>query len=91
VEHAKPAPDLLLNAAAQLGIRPAGVWYVGDSTWDMQAAVAARMVAVGVATGATTSSDLRSAGAVVALATLSALPGYLLPALGRPADAIVTR
>ncbi|HSM38430.1 MAG TPA: HAD family phosphatase, partial [Candidatus Limnocylindrales bacterium] len=39
VEHAKPAPDLLLRAAEELGMEPGGCWYVGDSTWDMRASV----------------------------------------------------
>ena len=52
VEHAKPAPDLLILAAQKLETRPNACWYVGDSTWDMRAAIAAGMVAVGVAYGA---------------------------------------
>ncbi len=65
VAHAKPAPDLLLLAASELGIAPAGAWYVGDSTWDMIAAVAAGMHPVAVTAGAAVSPDaLREAGAV---------------------------
>jgi len=63
VAHAKPAPDLLLKAAHQLGIEPEDAWYVGDSKWDMLAAVAAGMTPVGVATGATSEADLVEAGA----------------------------
>jgi phosphoglycolate phosphatase len=63
VENAKPAPDLLLFAAREINVEPSVVWYVGDSTWDMQAAVAAGMPAVGVATGAATKPDLKAAGA----------------------------
>jgi HAD superfamily hydrolase (TIGR01509 family) len=63
VEHAKPAPDLLLLAAERLDEDPQNCWYVGDSVWDMRAAVAARMVAVGVAYGAATEKDLYEAGA----------------------------
>jgi HAD superfamily hydrolase (TIGR01509 family) len=62
VEHAKPAPDLLLLAARKLKTQPAECWYVGDSVWDMRAAKAAGMVAVGVAYGAATKSDLAEAG-----------------------------
>lgn len=65
VEHAKPAPDLLLLAAERLELRPEQCWYIGDSTWDMQAARAARMVAVGVAYGAARPTELRDAGAQV--------------------------
>lgn len=78
VEHAKPAPDLLLLAASELGVAPEQAWYVGDSTWDMRAAVAAGMAPIGVLAGAAvTGADLREAGAAVVLDTLDAfeLPG----------------
>jgi HAD superfamily hydrolase (TIGR01509 family) len=77
VEHAKPAPDLLLLAAQNLGQQPAACWYVGDSTWDMRAARAADMVAVGVAYGAVGESELCEAGADVVTA-LAELKGELL-------------
>jgi len=65
VEHAKPAPDLLILAAEKLKTRPNACWYIGDSTWDMRAAIAAGMVGVGVAYGAASDSELLSAGADV--------------------------
>lgn len=78
VEHAKPEPDLLLLAARELGTRPADCWYVGDSTWDMQAAVNAGMVAAAVVAGAAVSSeDLTAAGARVVLPDLGALARQL--------------
>jgi phosphoglycolate phosphatase-like HAD superfamily hydrolase len=74
VEHAKPAPDLLLLAARELGVEPGAAWYVGDSTWDMQAAVAAGMHPVAVLAGAAVGADeLRAAGASVLLETLDDL------------------
>jgi len=74
VEHAKPAPDLLLAAARELGAKAEECWYVGDSTWDMQAAVAARMVAIGVLAGAAVGAEaLREAGATAVLDTLDQL------------------
>ncbi len=73
VEHAKPEPDLLLAAAAQLGVAPQGCWYVGDSTWDMMAAVRAGIVGVGVRTGVADAGDLTAAGASVVLDGLPAL------------------
>jgi HAD superfamily hydrolase (TIGR01509 family) len=63
VEHAKPAPDLLLLAARELNKPPGECWYVGDSTWDMLAANAAGMVAVGVPYGSASPDRLREAGA----------------------------
>jgi HAD superfamily hydrolase (TIGR01509 family) len=63
VRHAKPAPDLLLAAADQAAMEPATTWYIGDSRWDMLAALAAGMVPLGVATGATDETTLRASGA----------------------------
>jgi HAD superfamily hydrolase (TIGR01509 family) len=70
VEHAKPAPDLLLHAARELGKDPTGCWYVGDSTWDVRAARAAGMVPIGVPTGAATAADLERAGAAAVIGSL---------------------
>lgn len=72
VEHAKPAPDLLLQGAEKLGVPPHSCWCVGDSTWDMAAAKAAPMTAVGVPSGAVSSEDLVDAGAdaVASLGTI---------------------
>lgn len=72
VEHAKPAPDLLLLAAQQLGLPGRGCWYVGDSTWDIIAARAAHMIAVAVPYGAVSARTLLGAGADV-VTTLRAL------------------
>ena len=76
VQHAKPAPDLLLLAAEQLKVAPARCWYVGDSTWDMLAAKAAGMVRVAVPYGVASQSDLLNAGAQV-VTTFRSLLGDL--------------
>jgi len=47
----KPAPDLLLLAAAELGVDPAEVLFVGDSPADMAAARACGAVAVAAGWG----------------------------------------
>ncbi|HEU5326047.1 MAG TPA: HAD family hydrolase [Candidatus Limnocylindria bacterium] len=74
VAHAKPAPDLLLLAASELGVDPTATWYVGDSTWDMQAARAAGMMAVGVLAGAAVGPEaLEEAGATLVIETLDDL------------------
>ena len=71
VGHAKPAPDLLLLAAQRLGAAPERCWAVGDSTWDVRAAIAAGMTPIGVTAGSAVSAvDLRTAGAAVVLPTL---------------------
>ena len=78
VRHAKPAPDLLLLGADEMGLAPAEIWYVGDATWDMAAAVAAGMRPIGILAGsAVDAAELRRAGAVEVLGTLDelVLPG----------------
>jgi len=70
VEHAKPEPDLLLMAADQLGVEPARTWYVGDSTFDMQAAVRAGMHPIGVTSGSADADALRDAGAAEVVPSL---------------------
>ncbi len=72
VEHAKPEPDLLLLAAARLGVEPARCWYIGDSTWDMDAAVAAAMIPIGVTAGsAVDAAALAGAGAAAVVEGLT--------------------
>lgn len=78
VSRAKPAPDLLLLAARQLGVEPAGCWYVGDATWDMEAAVAAGMVPIAVLAGAAVEREaLVASGAQAVLETLDQLTDRL--------------
>jgi phosphoglycolate phosphatase-like HAD superfamily hydrolase len=72
VEHAKPEPDLLIRAAEELHVQPAWAWYVGDSTWDMVAAVAAAMIPIGVTAGAAvTRAALEGAGAAAVVDDLT--------------------
>ncbi|MEX1297346.1 MAG: HAD family hydrolase [Candidatus Limnocylindrales bacterium] len=80
VEHAKPAPDLLLKAAGLLDVDPARSWYVGDSRWDMVAAKAADMRAIAVLTGATTPEALAEAGAEVIYPTMAEFRAEIPPA-----------
>lgn len=77
VSRAKPEPDLLLAAAAALGTAPDGCWCVGDSRWDVQAAISAHMVPVGVTTGSATAEELRADGAVAVVDRLDRLVGAL--------------
>jgi len=73
VEHAKPAPDLLLLAAARAGVDPGACWYVGDATWDFLACVAAGMIGIAVPTGAVDPEALLDAGAMAAVSGLEEL------------------
>jgi HAD superfamily hydrolase (TIGR01509 family) len=87
VENAKPAPDLLLLAAKRLGVPPETCWAIGDSTWDVRAAVAAGMRAVCVTAGSAVSAgDLLAAGASVVVPTLAELADLIQEACaGHPA------
>ncbi len=73
VEHAKPAPDLLLFAARKLSVEPSRCGYVGDAIWDMQAAAAAGMAAIGVTSGSATADELAGAGALFTVKDLTEL------------------
>jgi HAD superfamily hydrolase (TIGR01509 family) len=73
VANAKPAPDLLLAAARELGVEPSRCWYVGDAIWDVQAARAAGMPCLGVVSGSTTAGELKRAGAQRTIDSLTQL------------------
>jgi HAD superfamily hydrolase (TIGR01509 family) len=78
VAHAKPEPDLLLLAAKRLGLPPERCWAVGDSTWDIRAAVAAGMFGIGVTAGSAVGErELREAGAARVLGSLEDLAELL--------------
>ncbi len=78
VEHAKPEPDLLLLGAQELGVEPGRCWYVGDSTWDVGAAIAAGMLPIAVTAGSAVRPEvLEGAGAVLVVPTLDALVAEL--------------
>jgi HAD superfamily hydrolase (TIGR01509 family) len=78
VRHAKPEPDLLLLAAEQLGVAPGRCWYIGDSTWDVVAALAAGMIPIGVTAGAAVDeATLADAGAAVVVGRLLDVAGAI--------------
>ena len=78
VQHAKPEPDLLLRAAEELEVHPERAWYVGNSTWDMAAAVAAAMIPIAVTAGSAATNDaLRGAGAAVVVERLDEIADAL--------------
>lgn len=85
VERAKPDPDLLLAAANDLSLEPGGIWAVGDSRWDMQAAAAAGMTPIGVTSGATSGDVLTASGARLVLKSLEELLRHADAASDEPA------
>lgn len=63
VARGKPAPDLFLHAARQMGFDPVATVVVEDSTAGVQAGVAAGMRVLGYASDGTDPHALRTAGA----------------------------
>lgn len=51
VDHGKPAPDLFLHAAGQMGVTPSECIVIEDSLPGAEAAVAAGMTALGFTGG----------------------------------------
>ena len=62
VDESKPEPDLVEAALARVGSRNAVL--VGDSVWDVRAASAAGIPAVGLRCGGFSEAELREAGCV---------------------------
>lgn len=75
VAHGKPAPDLFLHAAAQMGFDPASTAVVEDSPAGVEAGRAAGMTVLGYA-GHTDAAILREAGAIP-FGSMAELPGLL--------------
>jgi pyrophosphatase PpaX len=77
----KPDPTPLLLAAERMGVEPVSCAYIGDSPYDMQAATAAGMLAIGATWGFFTSERLLGAGAQALVSSINGLPGMI----GHPA------
>lgn len=71
---AKPAPDMLLSALFETGVDAGDAVMIGDTTYDMEMARAARVAAIGVGWGYHPADDLRAAGAAAIAPSMSALP-----------------
>jgi HAD superfamily hydrolase (TIGR01509 family) len=63
VERSKPDPDVFALAIERAGGDPAGAVVVGDTVWDVKAAVALGVPAIGVLTGGHATQDLVGCGA----------------------------
>ena len=71
--HGKPAPDVFLLAAERLGVPAAACAVIEDAPAGIQAAVAAEMTPIGVAT-THDSEELKDAGAIVIFPDLLSIP-----------------
>jgi len=78
VARGKPAPDLFLYAANQMGFRPENCLVIEDSPAGVQAALAANMRVIGFTGGGHCGPDhaehLREVGAPVTIARMGDLP-----------------
>ena len=63
-KESKPAPDILVAALEAIGVEAADAVFVGDAVWDMKAAGALGIPAIGVTCGGVSAGELREAGAV---------------------------
>ncbi|MCF3936314.1 HAD-IA family hydrolase [Acuticoccus sp. M5D2P5] len=70
----KPAPAMVLQAAAATGIDPARTVVIGDTTYDMEMARAAGAFAIGVAWGYHPPAGLDAAGAQAIASAMPELP-----------------
>jgi HAD superfamily hydrolase (TIGR01509 family) len=63
-EESKPSPDILVAALDAMGVEAADAVFVGDAVWDMKAAAALGIPAIGVTCGGISAAKLQEAGAV---------------------------
>ncbi|RJE82823.1 pyrophosphatase PpaX [Paenibacillus sp. 1011MAR3C5] len=82
VTHAKPHPEPVLKAMKLLGADPATTIMVGDSTVDIQSAVAAGAIGVGVAWSLKGGQILRDAGATYVIDDMRELYAFAGSELG---------
>lgn len=73
VAASKPAPDIFAVALADGGCDPAATWCLGDTVWDVEAALGAGLGCVGVLTGGIDRRDLEAAGAAAVYEDCAAL------------------
>lgn len=74
----KPAPDMLVEAMRQLGVRPSETVYVGDSDVDIETARAAGVRCVSVTWGFRSSEFLLAHGAVLLATRPEEVEGMLM-------------
>ena len=73
----KPRPDILMSAMAETGVSSAHTAMIGDTVFDVEMAVSARVAAIGVAWGYHEGAELMEAGALTVIDHFGALPETL--------------
>jgi HAD superfamily hydrolase (TIGR01509 family) len=64
VRYAKPDPDLFVEAARRLGVQVRSSYVIGDSIWDMYAALRCGALGIGLLSGGYGREELERAGAM---------------------------
>ena len=77
VEQGKPAPDLLSVAVEQHGLDPQRTVVVGDTVWDVEAALKAGLPCIGLTCGGIGAAELEEAGAEAVFADPAGLLEHL--------------
>lgn len=77
--HPKPHPAMLLELADELMVEPERTLMIGDTTHDLQMAIAARAYAVGLTHGAHPAAALRELAPLALFDSLRELAAWLLP------------
>ena len=73
----KPHPEMLIRAMEETGAEPANTVMIGDTTFDVEMAVAADVMAIGVSWGYHESRELTDAGACTVVNAYGELPALL--------------
>jgi phosphoglycolate phosphatase len=79
----KPHPSMLLQAMAETSIGPERTVMIGDTSYDMLMAVAAKATGIGVSWGYHDPAELTGAGAQLVASDVPELLGTLFPAAQR--------
>ena len=87
VESAKPAPDIVHVALERAEVPASDAVMVGDSVWDMKAAVAAGVMCVGVRSGGVSADELSDAGAAAVYSDVADLLAQLNDSVFMPGPA----
>lgn len=77
VKEAKPNPDIIETALEKASVSPSDAVMIGDSTWDVKAAVRAGVPCIGLLSGGFGAEELREAGAVAVYDDVSDLLTHL--------------
>jgi HAD superfamily hydrolase (TIGR01509 family) len=84
VAHGKPAPDVYLEAARRLGVRPDACAAIEDSSSGMRSARAAGMTVIAIPNPSYPPDEEALAAADLVLGSLDELTPELIERLGRP-------